>query len=107
MTFRTYIYDLIDLMQDSLGKQRHGVDYYPKPIVNTTRTDGVFIDHDLIAKLKARQSENVNDVIVSNTQITITQIHKLREHKNLLLKNKSTIKLKEFKYITELLNIRI
>ena len=100
-----YINTLLNNLCEAISREDES--YYSKQITNTTNLNGVRVNHDLIARLNARKSEEVNDNTVLNTNLTIFKIQELREEKNRLIINNKILELKEFNYIMKILNINM
>ena len=100
-----YINTLLNNLCEAISRKDES--YYSKQITNTTNLNGVRVNHDLIARLNARKSEEVNDNIVLNTNLTIFKIQELKAEKNRLLNSKRKTELKEFNIIMQILDINI
>lgn len=105
---RFYIYDLLLYLQLRLeNKKTHELGYYNKVVNNVTMSNGVRVNHDLIASIKSRNAENTEDIVVSNGTINMFQIERLRERKEYLDNSCTKLELEEFNRIMEILNINI
>ena len=107
---RFHIYDFLLYLKSRLeNKKESELGYYNKVVNNVTTSNGVKINHDLIASIKSRNAENIEDIIVSNGTINMFQIEKLRQRKEDLLYDKPKYykEIKEFNKIMGILNINI
>ena len=106
---RFYIYDLfLNLKLKIENKEIHELGYYNKIVSNTVNHNNVIVDYDLIAKIKARNAENINNNIVLNSTLNIFKIEELRQRKKYLEENSYFFsELNEFNRIMKILNINI